>query len=73
MLYKLKIYHYGWWYIKGRSHHRLSREYVLEIINNLDLKSVRSVKKNKKPYIMVKLTSKEEYIRLKRQMKRFRF
>jgi len=71
MLYKLKIYHYCWWYIKDKARLRLSKEHVLEAINNLGLKSVRSVKKNKKPYIMVKLTSKEEYIKLKGQMKRF--
>ncbi len=72
MIYKLKIYHYGWWYIKDRARLRLSKEYVLEAINNLGLKSVRSVKKNKKPYIMVKLISEEEYTKLKGQMKRFR-
>lgn len=66
-LYKLKIYHYGWHIINGKLKHRLTREHVIEIINSLGFKSVRSVKKNKKPYIMVKLTSKEEYDKLKRR------
>ena len=72
MIYKLKIYRWQWYKIRGVSTSRITREQIWDVINSLGLKSVRSVKKNKKPYIMVKLTSKEEYDKLKRQMKRFR-
>lgn len=69
MIYKLKIYRWQWYRISGKLNHRITREDIWDIINSLGLKSVRSVKKNKKPYIMVKLTSKEEYGKLKRRLK----
>ncbi len=65
MLYKLKIYRFRYYKINGKLNQRITSEDVWDIINSLGLKSVRSVKKNKKPYIMVKLTSKEEYDKLK--------
>lgn len=69
MLYKLKIYRFNWYRINGELNHRITREDIWDIINSLGLKSVRSVKKNKKPYIMIKLTSKDEYDKLKRRLK----
>ncbi len=71
MIYKLKIYRFNWYRINGKLNQRITKEYIWDVINSLGLKSVRSVKKNKKPYIMVKLTSKTEYDKLKGRLKRF--
>ncbi len=70
MLYKLKIYRFRYYKINGKLNQRITSENVWDIINSLGLKSVRSVKKNKKPYIMVKLISEDEYDKLKRRLKR---
>ncbi len=70
MLYKLKIYRFNWYRINGKLNQKITKEHIWDIINSLGLKSVRSVKKNKKPYIMIKLTSKDEYDKLRRRMKR---
>ena len=70
MLYRLKINRFNWYRINGELIRRITREDVLTIIDNLDLKSIRSVKQNKKPYIMVKLTSEDEYNKLKRRLRR---
>ncbi|KKM90768.1 hypothetical protein LCGC14_1235180 [marine sediment metagenome] len=66
MIYKLKIYRWQWYIINGKCQ-KITKEQIWDVINSLGLKSVRSVKKNKKPYIMVKLTSKDEYDKLKRR------
>jgi len=69
MLYRLKIYRFNWYRIKGKLNQRITREHIWDIIDSLGLKSVRSVKKNKKPYILVKLTSEDEYDKLRRRFK----